>query len=92
MARLRVTARSLDLNVRRTGRISSLAMRLYDGLARTHATPGLANQKLRKVMRAAARLHGIGSGLGTKKPEKAARDLLLKWTRLQAGTLKIGTL
>ncbi len=78
MARLRVTARSLDLNARRTGRISSLAMRLYGGLARAHATPELANKKLRKVMRAAARLYGIGSGLGTKKPEKAARDLLLE--------------
>ena len=78
MARLDVTLRGLDLNAQRSRRISSLAMRLYDGLARVHATPAFADAKLRRVMRAAAKLHGIGSGLESKKPEKAARDLLLK--------------
>jgi CHAD domain-containing protein len=78
MARLRVTVRALDKNARRSGRVSALAMRLYDGLARAHAAPVFGDVKLRKVMRAAAQVHGIGSALDSKKPEKAARDLLLE--------------
>lgn len=78
IARLRATARALDENVRRSNRVSALAMRLYGGLTRAHAAPIFGNPKLRRVMRAAARLHGIGSGLDSKKPEKAARDLLLQ--------------
>jgi CHAD domain-containing protein len=77
MARLRVTMRALDKNVQRSGQVSSLAMRLYDGLGRAHAAPVFGNGRLRKVMRAAARVHGIGSGLDSKKPEKAARDFLM---------------
>ena len=76
MARLRATMRALDENARRSRRVSALAMRLYDGLSRTHAAAVFGNTKLRKVMRAAAQVHGIGSGLDSKKPEKAARDLL----------------
>jgi CHAD domain-containing protein len=76
MARLHVTVRAVDENARRSGQISMLAMRLYDGLVRAHVAPVFANAKMRIVMRAAARLHGIGSGLDSKKPEKAARDLL----------------
>jgi CHAD domain-containing protein len=76
MARMRATVRALDENARRSGQIYSLAMRLHDGLARAHAAPLFGNAKLRRVMRAAARVHGIGSGLESKKPQKAARDLL----------------
>ena len=77
LARLRVTTRSLDGNLRRSGQVSRLAMRLYDGLTRVHAAPVFAVAKLRKIMRAAARIHAIGSGLDSKQPQKAAREFLL---------------
>jgi CHAD domain-containing protein len=76
LARIRATVRALDENARRSGQIYSLAMRLYDGLLRTHAAPVFRNIKLRRVMRAAARVHGIGSGLDSKRPQKAARNFL----------------
>src|SRR5208283_3153185 len=78
LARLRATARALDSNLRRTGQVSRLAMRLYDGLKRAQAAPIFAESHLRKVMRAAARLHGIGSGLDSNAPQRAARDFLRK--------------
>ncbi len=78
LARLRVTTRSLDGNLRRSGQVCRLGMRLYDGLARVHAAPVFADEKLRKIMRAAARVHAIGSGLDDKQPQKAAREFLLQ--------------
>ena len=80
LARLRVTARALDENLRRSGQVSRLAMKLYDGLARVHAAEVFGEAKLRKIMRAAARVHGIGSGLDSKEPQKAAREYLLEMT------------
>jgi len=76
LARLRATARALDANLRRTGQVSRLAMRLYDGLKRAQAAPIFAENSLRKVLRAAARLHGIGAGLDPDAPQKAARNFL----------------
>ena len=76
LARLRATARALDVNLRRTGQVSRLAMRLFDGLTRAQAAPIFAESHLRKVLRAAARLHGIGAGLDADAPQKAARDFL----------------
>ncbi len=81
LARLRVTVRSLDKNARRSGQVSSLAMKLYDGLARMQAAPVFDDKSLRKIMKAAARVHGIGSGLESKLPQKAARDFLLEMER-----------
>jgi CHAD domain-containing protein len=87
LARLRVTTRALDENLRRSGQISSLAMKLYDGLTRVHAAEVFGDEKLRKIMRTAARVHGIGSGLDSKEPQKAAREYLLElaspagWTK-----------
>ncbi len=78
LARLRVTARALDGNLRRSGQVARLALRLYDGLARVHAAAVFGEVKLRKVMRAAARVHGIGTGLDSKRPQKAAREFLRK--------------
>jgi len=77
MARIRATARAMDGNARRTVQVSRFALHLYDGLVRVQAAPVFQNKELRKLMRAAARLHGIGSGLDGKAPEKAARDHLL---------------
>ena len=75
-ARLRATARALESNTRRATLVSRLAMRLFDALARLHSGPEKANKDLRKIMLAAARLHGIGAGLDTKSPQKAARKYL----------------
>ncbi len=76
LARLHATARALDGNLRRTGQVSRLAMRLFDGLARAHAAPIFTESHFRRVLRAAAGLHGIGAGLDADAPEKAARDFL----------------
>jgi CHAD domain-containing protein len=76
MARLRATAKALDGSPRRTTQISQLAMKLFDGLARVEAAPLFATKGARKLLRAATRLHGIGSGLDAKRPQKAARDYL----------------
>ena len=76
LARLGATARALDPNLRRSGRVSRLAMRLYDGLKRAQAAPVFGENSLRKVLRGAARLHGIGAGLDPDAPQKAARDFL----------------
>jgi len=80
MARLRVTARALDENPSRTSLISRLSLQLFEGLARVHAAPEFQSRENRKLMRAAARLHGIGSGLDAESPEKAARKFLRELT------------
>jgi len=81
MARLRVTAGALDVNAKRTSQISRLSMHLYDGFARVHAAPVFSIDDLRKIMRAAARLQGIGNNPDPDAPQKAARDLLRQMAR-----------
>lgn len=76
MTRLRATARALDANPRRTSQVSQLALRLFDALTRLQAAPVFESKDTRKLIRAAARLHGIGSGLDPKSPQKAARNYL----------------
>jgi CHAD domain-containing protein len=76
LARLHATARALDDNLRRTGQVSRLAMRLFDGLTRAKVAPIFAEGHFRKVLRGAARLHGIGGGLDADAPQKAARSFL----------------
>jgi CHAD domain-containing protein len=75
-ARLRVTARALEINAGRARLVSRLAIGIYDGLARLHVNASLANKDLRKIMLAAATLHGMGMGLDAKSPQKAARNFL----------------
>src|SRR3984893_4627867 len=77
LARLRVTARALRENHARTEQVSRLSMYLYNALARANAAPELKEKQNRKVMRAAAKLNGIGFSLNRKKPHKAARKFLL---------------
>jgi CHAD domain-containing protein len=79
-ARLRATARALEVNTRRAMLVSRLAMRLFDGIARLHGDSALENKDLRKIMLAAARLHAIGMGLDAKSPQKAARKFLKEMT------------
>jgi CHAD domain-containing protein len=78
LSRLRVTVRALDRNPRRSGQVFELAMRLYDELGKVRAAAVFRAVHVRRIMRAASRVHGIGSGLDSKRPQKAARDFLLK--------------
>ena len=76
LSRLRVTARAMDSNARRTGLVSRLAMRLFDALRRVHASAVFEMPDTRKIMRAASRIHGIGAALDSSPPQKAARQFL----------------
>jgi CHAD domain-containing protein len=76
MARLRVTARALDDRAARTSLVSRLSVHLFDGLARLHPAPLFQLREMRKTMRAAARLHGIGRTLDPDSPARAARDFV----------------
>lgn len=87
LARLRVTSRAMDENLRRTSQISRLTVRLFDALRKVHATRVFEERELRKIISAAGRIHGIGVSLDAKQPQKAARKFLQKmpvpagWTR-----------
>lgn len=76
MARLRATARALGAGTGKCAQVSRLAMKLYDGLRQAHAGAPFETRETRKVMQAAARLHGIGAGLRAKPPQKAAHKFL----------------
>jgi CHAD domain-containing protein len=76
MARIRATARALNGKAGRVAQVARLTMCLYDGLTRAHAAPLLAEKRLRKIMRAAAQIHGIGRALNPDAPQKAARRFL----------------
>ena len=87
MARLRVTARALDPHPARTSLVSRISVHLFDGLARVQASPLFQSRDSRKIMRGAARLHGIGSALDAHAPSQAARDFLREMV-LPAGWTK----
>ena len=76
-ARLRATARAGDAHPRRTGQVARLAIRLFDILRRAEASPLLAVPATRRVMQAAARLHGIGTTGDHAQPLKAVRKYLM---------------
>src|SRR5712691_5539186 len=77
LARLRATARAVDPHVRRTSQISRVAVALFDALKRADSAPAFSDAILRRVLLAAARLHGIGDADTSKSPQKAARKFLL---------------
>lgn len=72
MARLRATARATDARPRRTAQISRISIALFDALRRAHAAPAFNEYFMRRVLRAAARLHNAGSADRGKSPQKAA--------------------
>jgi CHAD domain-containing protein len=76
MARLRATARAVDPRPRRTSQVSRIALGLFDALRRVGADPLFSAPQTRRVLRAAARLHGVGAALDHKAPQKAARNFL----------------
>jgi CHAD domain-containing protein len=76
MARLRATARAVDKRPRRTSQVSRVAVALFDSLRRVEAAPAFAEPPMRRILRAAARLHAVGAATGAKSPQKAARKFL----------------
>ena len=77
LARLGATARALDATHGKAAQVARLGQRLYEKLRKVQTGGAFANNGLRKVFRAAARLHGIGTGFGAKSsPQKAARKFL----------------
>jgi CHAD domain-containing protein len=77
MARLRATARAIDPRPRRTAQISRIAVALFDALRRADAAPAFADQTLRRIVLAAARLQGVGAADSNKSPQKSASKFLL---------------
>jgi CHAD domain-containing protein len=77
MARLRATARARDPRSRRTSQISRIAVAVFDAFRRADAAPAFAEPSLRRVLLAAARLHGIGAADERKSPQKSASKFLL---------------
>ncbi len=78
LARLRATARALGAAHGKPADVARMAMRLFEGLGRVQAGAAFEGKEIRRVMRAAARLHGIGMGLHDGPPQKAARNFLRK--------------
>ena len=76
-ARLRATARAIEPHASRTSQISRIAVALYEALKRASAGPAFREQPLRRILLAAARLHGAGGANAEKSPKKAARKFIL---------------
>jgi CHAD domain-containing protein len=77
MARLRATARAIDPRPRRTAQVSRIAVSLFDALRRADAAPAFADQTLRRIVLAAARLQRVGAADSNKSPQKSASKFLL---------------
>src|SRR6266853_4287805 len=69
LARLRATARAVDPHVRRTSQVSRVAVALFDAFKRADAAPAFSEAALRRVLLAAARLHGVGDADTRKSPQ-----------------------
>lgn len=76
-ARLRATARAVDPHVRRTSQVTRVAVSLFDALKRGETVPAFQNPALRRILLAAARLHGVGDRESGKSRQKSARKFLL---------------
>jgi CHAD domain-containing protein len=76
-ARLRVTARAMDPHSGRTSQISRIAVAILDALKRAEAAPAFQDGSMRRIVLAAARLHGVGDNNAHKSRQKAARKFLL---------------
>src|SRR5437763_11265904 len=76
-ARLRATARAVDPHASRTSQVSRIAVALYEALKRADAGPAFREAPLRRILLAAARLHGAGAANAEKSAQKAARKFIL---------------
>jgi CHAD domain-containing protein len=80
MARLRATARAADSRLRKTGQVSRIALRVFEVLRRVDAAPVFHEPSMRRLMQAAAKLHGVDSAGGRNLSQKAVRKFLLSLT------------
>lgn len=76
-ARIRATARASDAHPRRTGQLARLAIRLFDILRRGKASVLFADAAMRRVLLAAAKLHGIRTVAERTQSQKEIRKHLL---------------
>ena len=76
-ARLRATARAVDSNTSRTSQISRIAVAVYEALKRVNAAAAFREASMRRILLAAARLHGTGRANPNKASQKAARRFVL---------------
>ena len=76
-ARLRATARAVDPDANRTSQISRIAVAIYEALKRANAGTAFREPPLRRILLAAARLHGAGAANTDKSRQKAARKFIL---------------
>lgn len=76
-ARLRATARAVDPHASRTSQISRIAVALFEGLKRADAGAAFREARLRRILLAAARLHGAGAANTEKSSQKAGRKFIL---------------
>jgi CHAD domain-containing protein len=79
-ARLRATARAADTHSRRTSQVSRVAMRIFELLRRADAAPLFHEASSRRLMQAAAKLHGVGAISDRHLSQKAVRRFLLGLT------------
>ncbi len=77
-ARLRATARAVDPHSSRTSQVSRIAVALYEALKRAEAGTALRETSLRRILLAAARLHGAGAPDAEKSAQKAARKFVMR--------------
>ncbi len=76
-ARLRATARAIDPRAGRTSQISRIAVAIYEALKRADAAAAFREGSMRRILQAAARLHGVGAADAHKSPEKTASKFVL---------------
>jgi CHAD domain-containing protein len=77
-ARLRATARAVDPHASRTSQVSRIAVALFEALKRADVGAAFREQPLRRILLAAARLHGTGAANDEKSIQKAARKFILE--------------
>lgn len=76
-ARLAATARAADPRARRTRQVARIAVRVFSLLHRAGAAQVFEGAGTRRIMLAAAKLHGVGSNADTRPSPKNARKFLL---------------
>ena len=76
MARLRATARATDAHPRRSAQVARIAVASFDAFRRVHAAPAFGERPMRRVLRAATRLHGVRATQHAGSQQKAALRFL----------------
>ena len=79
-ARVRATAHAADFHRRKTSPVSRIALRVFEVLRRADAGAAFHEADMRRLMQAAAQLHGVNCLAGRKVTQKAVRKFLLSLT------------